>query len=43
MTKLKSKFMSEATAPPAGRVSSGCISNGYSHPRGPPGTPENLG
>ena len=37
MTKLKSRFMSEATAPPAGRVSSGCISNGYSHPSGPPG------
>ena len=36
MTKLNSRFMSEATAPPAGRVSSGCISNGYSHPRGPP-------
>ena len=37
MTKLKSRFMSEATAPPAGRVSSGCISKGYSHPNGPPG------
>ena len=37
MTKLKSRFISEATAPPAGRVSSGCISNGYSHPSGPPG------
>jgi hypothetical protein len=36
MTKLKSKFMREATAPPAGRVSSGWISKGYSQPRGPP-------
>ena len=27
--------MRDATAPPAGRVSRGCISKGYSHPRGP--------
>ena len=28
--------MREATAPPAGRVSRGWISKGYSQPRGPP-------
>jgi hypothetical protein len=35
MTKEKRRFINDATAPPAGRVSSGWISNGYSHPRGP--------
>ena len=36
MTKLNSRLTRVAMPWPAERVSSGCISEGYSHPRGPP-------